>query len=143
MLLHLGFLKERVEIHGGESLAIVDGAGLDSVVEMSIRFLGLQMDMLTVRLQKVFLLLVWWQWRVELGKGDVISVEVDIVGVEDQPEDEGGDIGEEDLEDAAIEVVEETTAVVVERVVAAAPFQREKKGKDRKRLKCTQLTINI
>lgn len=76
----LGFLKERVEIHGGESLAGVDGAGLDGVVVDADPLVGVADGHVDGEVVEEG---VVTGGEVELGEGGVFDVEVDGVGSED------------------------------------------------------------
>lgn len=113
-------LEEGVQIHGVESLVVVQRPRLDGVVVDADPLVRVSnRDARGEVVAEGFAAC----GVIELREGGVVDVEPEGVGAEDEPEDGGDDAGDDeqgaqDLADAAEEAVEEAAAAAAARVAS-------------------------
>lgn len=113
-------LVERGQLLGIEPGVLVDGPGLDAVVVDADPLVGVAYGDVDHEVVVEGAVVVG---EVELREGSVVDVELDLVGAEDEPEDQGGEAddeedGEDELEDEAEEAATAAAAATTAASVA-------------------------
>ena len=115
-------LVEGIQFHGLKPLALVECIGLDPIVVNPDPLVGVPDGHVE---GQVVVEGVVGVGQVELSQLGVVCVELDLVGAEDQPQDQDDyaqddDDGAEDLEDATEDAIAEAAAATAEGVATAA-----------------------